>query len=406
MQYKKLEVLLIEDSPEFAELVLDWLTGPEANGAFAVNWKESLQAGLDSLSQTPVDVIVLDLSLPDSKGKDTFLKIDRAAPGTPVIVLSAAKSEAIALAMIADGAADYLVKSACNADNLGRSIRYALLRPRAKEQKVENNDFGKLVETKDFAKFIGVIGPKGGVGTTTFAWNLAVDLARQTGEKVLVCDFDADSGLISFLAGTNAQYTLHDAVAAADRLSEDSFERFVIKGPNGVHVLSSPGWHGAAQLETEATKILVKEVRRFYKWIVADFARPSPSSLALAQLADDVLLVSSTTMDSLYETKRFIDSIKPQNRGRLSLVLNQATRGRGASWATTFGLPVSAVLPFDSELQDAFMEQRLINENSAFRKEISNLARKLAGLSEIKSKGVVSSLFKFTRDNVSLLPGG
>ena len=328
MHHQKINVLLIEDSSEFAELVVDWLAGPESDDGFSVNWKESLNAGIESLKQAPVDVIVLDLSLPDSKGKDTFLKIDRASPGTPVIVLSAAKSEAVALGMIADGAADYLVKSACNAENLARSIRYAIIRPRAKEEKVETNDFGNLSKARDSAKFIGIIGPKGGVGTTTFAWNLAVDLARQTNEKVLVCDFDSDSGLISFLAGTDPQYTLKDAVAAADNLlSETSFERFVFKGPHGVHVLSSPGWHGVAQLEREAAKKLIKEARRFYNWIVADFARPSPNSLAFAQLADDVLLVSSTEMASLYETKRFVDSIKPQNRSRFRLVLNQATRG-------------------------------------------------------------------------------
>ena len=94
MQHQKIEVPFIEDSPEFSELVREWLEGEESDGSFSVNWKESLQEGLDFLSRSPVDIVLLDLSLPDSRGKNTFLKIDTASPGTPVIVLSAAKSEA------------------------------------------------------------------------------------------------------------------------------------------------------------------------------------------------------------------------------------------------------------------------------------------------------------------------
>ena len=102
MAKQNLRVLLIEDSPEYAELVHRWLA-PKDEVVFTLNWADSLMQGLNSLAQGGVDVILLDLGLPDSSGHDTFTTARAYARGVPVIVLSGGDSESLALRMVQEG---------------------------------------------------------------------------------------------------------------------------------------------------------------------------------------------------------------------------------------------------------------------------------------------------------------
>src|SRR5690349_20911677 len=110
MDRKTLNVLLIEDSPDYAGLVQHWLSSTGEDVAFVLNWTDTLAAGLDRLARGGVDVVLLDLGLPDSYGVETLLAMRAHAPAMPVIILSAADSESLALQMIQEGAEDYLVK--------------------------------------------------------------------------------------------------------------------------------------------------------------------------------------------------------------------------------------------------------------------------------------------------------
>src|SRR2546427_5380227 len=183
MERKTLTILLIEDSPDYAELVQRWLSaGGET--AFALNWTDSLAIGLNRLNQGGVDLVLLDLGLPDSEGWETFARTRADGHNVPVIILSAGDSDPLALQMIQDGADDYLIKSTCTRDLLVKAVRYALVRHK---QTAKNATEASSGETH----IIGVLGAKGGVGTTTVACNLASELRHQTGKKVLLADLDA-----------------------------------------------------------------------------------------------------------------------------------------------------------------------------------------------------------------------
>jgi len=126
MNKKPLTVLLIEDSPAYAELVQQWLASKD--GAFVLNWTDSLKAGLNRLSRGGIDVILLDLGLPDSEGGKTFVAAQAHGASAPIIVLSANEDESLALKAIQDGAQDYIEKSSCNGELLAKAIQCAVLR--------------------------------------------------------------------------------------------------------------------------------------------------------------------------------------------------------------------------------------------------------------------------------------
>jgi PAS domain S-box-containing protein len=92
-----------------------------------------LAEGLDRLSAGGIDLVLLDLSLPDSAGLDTFLNLFNRAPEVPIVVLTALEDETLALTALRDGAQDYLIKNELNARGLVRAIRYAIERKRGEE---------------------------------------------------------------------------------------------------------------------------------------------------------------------------------------------------------------------------------------------------------------------------------
>jgi DNA-binding response OmpR family regulator len=120
-----LTVLLIEDSPEYAHLVQHWLSGAYADLELELDWRGTLAAGMDRLERGGVDVILLDLGLPDCQGFETYTQTRSGAPGTPIVVLGSSDLDSVALGMIRKGAEDYLIKSACGAEVLIRAVRYA-----------------------------------------------------------------------------------------------------------------------------------------------------------------------------------------------------------------------------------------------------------------------------------------
>ena len=97
---------------------------------FDLERADRLSTGLEQLDHGGIDVALLDLSLPDSQGFDTFIKAYSQVPGVPIIVLTVTNDEALATKAVREGAQDYIVKEQLDNNLLGRSILYAIERHR------------------------------------------------------------------------------------------------------------------------------------------------------------------------------------------------------------------------------------------------------------------------------------
>ena len=96
----------------------------------AVIWAKTLAEGVALARRAEPDVVLLDLSLPDSSGLDTVHSIRAALPGVPLVVLTGHDDKQLALDALHAGAQDYLVKGSFEHDALGRAVRHALVRER------------------------------------------------------------------------------------------------------------------------------------------------------------------------------------------------------------------------------------------------------------------------------------
>jgi Flp pilus assembly CpaE family ATPase len=388
-----LSVLLVEDDPDYATLVQHWLEGAGPNPGFALSWTESLSSAMSRLARGGIDIVLLDLGLPDSHGIETFLALRSKCSGVPVIVLSSADSEAMALQTIRHGGEDYLVKSTCTAAILVRNISHAVVRYR---RQTEVRGAGDLP-----SKVAAVIGAKGGTGTTMVACTLAAELRCQSNDTVLLAGLDMESDLLGFLMGVNSRFSIVDAAQSADRLDATFWESLVTDA-GGVHVVPSPGLAHSGSVDPASIAKVVKFASRLYRWTVLDMGRLRNSNLGLLEQASEALLVTTDSIASLHEAKRAVEVLCAggTDPARVHLIVNHVDKAAEAlptsDLVKLFGVEVCARLPYEAEaLSSALLERKLPPEASAFRSNLRALARKLLGLEEVKRKRMIPGLMSY-----------
>ncbi len=135
-------ILVIEDDPGDFGLIRLYVRsaglGHTSEGA-PLRWAKTLSEGLTLARESKPDVVLLDLSLPDSSGIATVEALRAALPGVPIVVLTGNDDNALALQAVQTGAQDYLVKGQFQHDMLGRAVRYALVRKRLEQKLARSN---------------------------------------------------------------------------------------------------------------------------------------------------------------------------------------------------------------------------------------------------------------------------
>lgn len=117
-------LLLVEDNPAYIRLVRELLAEAGLED-YEVLWTDTLEEGLQRLEDTPVDVVLLDLLLPDNLGTDTLELTLEKAEGTPVVVLTGIEDDQLAEEALNLGAADYLCKGRLDPEHLTQAIAKA-----------------------------------------------------------------------------------------------------------------------------------------------------------------------------------------------------------------------------------------------------------------------------------------
>jgi putative nucleotidyltransferase with HDIG domain len=124
--------LLVEDNPGDARLIEEMLADVDRDVELV--HCTTLASAIDRLAANSIEVVVLDLSLPDSQGIDTFARLQEAAPQVAVIVLTGNSDTREALRTVEEGAQDYLVKGRVDGETLMRSMDYARSRKESELQ--------------------------------------------------------------------------------------------------------------------------------------------------------------------------------------------------------------------------------------------------------------------------------
>lgn len=129
------KILVVEDNPGDARLIQELLKEATAGASLAVVVAKELSTALEVLKDTSIQIVLLDLGLPDSQGLSALSHIVEAEPGVPVVILTGSADESLGLQALRAGAQDYLTKSDVNGRLLVRAIRLALERKQMEQER-------------------------------------------------------------------------------------------------------------------------------------------------------------------------------------------------------------------------------------------------------------------------------
>lgn len=129
---RPVQILLIEDNPLHARLVQQ-LLADAPSPACHLETATSLAAGLERLERGDIELVLLDLTLPDSQDLETFVRVRARAPHLPIVIVTNHDDVKMAAKAVEAGAQDYLVKTNLSRTALSRSVRYSLERTRVRD---------------------------------------------------------------------------------------------------------------------------------------------------------------------------------------------------------------------------------------------------------------------------------
>jgi Flp pilus assembly CpaE family ATPase len=283
MQAQSISVLLVEDNADDAQLVREMLA--ETGEAISVRPAARLSEALTQVTGGEIDVVLLDLSLPDSAGLDTYRKLRQAAPRLPVLILSGNEDEAMALSAVRDGAQDYLLKGRLPAPALLRCIRYALARQR-QPQRAES-----ARQPQKRGKIFSFLGAKGGVGTTTVALNMASALAWKF--RVIAVELHSYSGAFAHQLRCRETGLPDPLELDAAEIGETALRKQLCTLPSGLRVLYGPR-PGELRREVRAAtaEAILDGLGSMGDYVVVDLpCEPCEATRAALRRSDLVVLV-------------------------------------------------------------------------------------------------------------------
>ena len=213
-----LDILLIEDNPADVLLFEEYIDSSDLAHS-RITAVASLREAVDQIQRTSFDVIMLDLSLPDGRGKDTLRRAQEMFVGFPVIILSGTDDLALAKTSVHEGVQDYLVKGYINETLLARSINYAIERNKLMNEKaaVERN----LVERNHYLE---IANRRLEQFAYTVSHNLRAPLARILGLSQVI-RYEPLNG-----EGNRLVSLIEQSAHGLDRSIRDLMELLVIQG--------------------------------------------------------------------------------------------------------------------------------------------------------------------------------
>ena len=393
---EKIRILIVDDIADTRENLAK-LIGFEPDMTVAGTAGGGQEAVTLAKKERP-NVILMDINMPDMDGITATEIISNTVPESPIIMMSVQGEQDYLRRSMLAGAREFLVKP-FSADELINAIRhvhelekvrrarYAPLAPVAGTP-VAGAAAGPAVET---GKIISFFSPKGGVGRTTIATNLAVALHQSTEKPVVLVDGSLPFGDIAVILNMSPKAkTIADLIGSFEQTDADVVESILVQHSTGIKVLLAPPTPESTELITGAhIKHVLEILRQRYAYVIVD-TWPSYGEQVITMLdaADVVLSLMTLEITSLKNIRVFMEVVEKlgYSQDKVQLVANrndssggikasdvEASLGRKiphtiVSDGRTLVLAVNRGVPFV-----------ISHKDSQVSKDIFSLAAKLAG---------------------------
>ena len=338
----QIRVLIVDDIPETRDHLTKLLgfesdievVGSAASGAQALQLAATLFP----------EVILMDINMPDMDGIVATERLSAEVPDAAVVMMSVqGESDYLRRSMLA-GAREFLVKP-FSSDELTASIRQVYAREQEKQSRrasapvmasgggMTTDGTGGGGDDHD-GQIVAIYSPKGGVGRTTIAVNMAVAAATELGKSVVLVDASFQFGDVGVLLNLNPKNkSMADLVPELEVGEPESLDTFIINHSTGVRVLLAPPSPEMAELITPmAVKKVLDALRRQHDLVIVDCTSWfNETTLSILDAADAVLTVLSLEITSIKNMRLFLEVAEQlgYEHGKVKLVLNRADSSLG-----------------------------------------------------------------------------
>ena len=335
---EKIRILVVDDIAETRENLAK-LIGFEADMIIVASADGGQQAVELAKKERP-DVILMDINMPDMDGITATEIIANTVPESPIIMMSVQGEQDYLRRSMLAGAREFLVKP-FSADELVNAIRHVheiekVKRARYQQQAPQPQATGGGVGGQNIGaalgpqrgKIISFFSPKGGVGRTTIATNLAVALHQLTEKPVVLVDGSLPFGDIAVILNMSPKAkTIADLVGSFEQTDADVLESILVQHSTGIKVLLAPPTPESTELITGANiKHVLELLRERYPYIVVD-TWPSFQEQAITMLdvADVILTLMTLEITSLKNVRVFMEIVEKlgYSEDKVQLVANR-----------------------------------------------------------------------------------
>ncbi len=333
----RVRVLIVDDIQETRDHLAK-LLGFEAD-IEVVGTASSGTEAIGLATRVLPDVILMDINMPDMDGIAATERLSAQVPSASVVMMSVqGEADYLRRSMLA-GAREFLVKP-FSSDELTASIRQVYSREKEKAGRAALTIAARTQDPTQEGQVVAVFSPKGGVGRTTIAVNLAVAAASELAKKVTLVDASFQFGDVAVLLNLNPKdKSMAELVPELEQGRDpDSVETFTLTHSSGIHVLLAPPSPEMAELITPAgVKHVIEILRQHSELVVVDCAAWfNDTLLGILDLADVVLTVLTLEITSIKNTRLFLEVAEQLGYShKIRLVLNRAD--------TTLGIRVADV---------------------------------------------------------------
>jgi pilus assembly protein CpaE len=234
---------------------------------------------------------------------------------------------------------------------------------------------------------IVVYSPKGGVGCTVIATHLALAIALNTKSRVALADFDLQFGDIAVHLNLHSNHSIHELMRSVDDLDGAILDDVMVRHNTGVRVLLPPPTLDLVEdIDTEGLTAVTKALRKYNDFVVIDMWHAiEDATLALMDLADVLLVVTTPEVPALRSTRRFLDYIRerPDRRAKVQLAVNRYPSKSAINLQEierSLGIKAAGTLPSDGRLITTSINEgvEFLSTRSAAAINIQQLAITLA----------------------------
>jgi pilus assembly protein CpaE len=330
----RIRVVIVDDIPETREhltKLLGFEPDIEVVGAAA----SGIEA-LEMASRLHPDVVLMDINMPGMDGIATTEQLSANVPTTAIVMMSVqGEADYLRRSMLA-GAREFLVKP-FSSDELVASIRQVHQRERDKVSRMierPSHANGKAGDHRPPGRIVSVFSPKGGVGRTTIAVNLAIAAATELGKKVVLVDGSLQFGDVGVLLNLNPKNkSIADLIPEMGQGDPESVEHVIVNHSSGVQVLLAPPSPEMAELITTAyLRKVLEQLRASHDLVVVDtWPWFHETTLSLLDISDVILTVLTLEITNIKNTRLFLEVAEQLGYPdeKIRLVLNRADSALG-----------------------------------------------------------------------------